>query len=79
MEAAGGRCLPCVVDIRDEDQVQAAVDKAVETFGGIDILINASAPAAIGNMDTPAVSSRLVRMRLFYNTKYIQHGSSTCI
>ena len=79
MEAAGGRCLPCIVDIRDEDQVQAAVDKAVETFGGIDILINASAPAAIGNMDTPAVSSRLVRMRLFYNTKYIQHGSSTCI
>ena len=72
MEAAGGRCLPCTVDIRDENQVQAAVDKAVETFGGIDILINASAPAAIGNMDTPAVSSRLVHMRLFYmyNTKY---------
>ena len=66
MEAAGGRCLPCIVDIRDENQVQAAVDKAVETFGGIDILINASMPAAIGNMDTPAV--RLVHMRLFYNT-----------
>ena len=66
VEAAGGRCLPCIVDVRDEDQVQAAVDKAVETFGGIDILINASAPAAIGNMDTPAVSSssRLVHMRL---------------
>ena len=49
--------LPCIVNIHDEDQVQAAVDKAVETFGGIDILINASAPAAIGNMDTPAMVS----------------------
>ena len=49
MEAAGGRCLPCSVDICDEDQVQAAVDKAIEVFGGIDVLINsASAPT-----DTP--------------------------
>ena len=69
VEAAGGRCLPCIVDIRDEDQVQAAVDKAVETFGGIDILINASAPAAIGNMDTPAV-------RLVYTHEIIlQHNT----
>ena len=79
MEAAGGRCLPCIVDIRDEDQVQAAVDKAVETFGGIDILINASAPAAISNMDTPAMSSRLVHMRLFYNTKYNLAVVYTCV
>ena len=34
IEAAGGKCLPCAVDIRFEDQVQAAVDKAVATFGG---------------------------------------------
>lgn len=40
MEAAGGKALPIVVDIRSEELVQAAVDKAVETFGGIDILIN---------------------------------------
>jgi citronellol/citronellal dehydrogenase len=29
-----------VVDIRNEDQVQACVEEAVKTFGGIDILIN---------------------------------------
>lgn len=40
MEAAGGKALPIVVDIRSEEIVQKAVDKAVETFGGIDILIN---------------------------------------
>lgn len=40
MEAAGGKALPVQVDIRFEDQIQAAVEKAVATFGGIDIVIN---------------------------------------
>ncbi|MCH2044863.1 MAG: NAD(P)-dependent oxidoreductase [Saprospiraceae bacterium] len=40
MEKAGGQALPVVVDIRSEELVQAAVDQAVEKFGGIDILIN---------------------------------------
>ena len=40
IEQAGGKGLPLLCDIRDEDQVVAAVRKTVETFGGIDILIN---------------------------------------
>jgi citronellol/citronellal dehydrogenase len=40
MEAAGGHALAVAVDIREEDQVKAAVEKASETFGGIDILVN---------------------------------------
>ncbi len=40
IENAGGKALPVQCDIRDENQIQAAVDKAVETFGGIDVLIN---------------------------------------
>jgi citronellol/citronellal dehydrogenase len=40
IEAAGGRALPIVGDIRDEDQVFAAVEQTVERFGGIDICIN---------------------------------------
>jgi len=40
MEAAGGKALALPCDIRFEDQIQAAVEKAAETFGGIDILIN---------------------------------------
>lgn len=40
MEAAGGKALAVVCDIRFEDQIQNIVDKAVEKFGGIDILIN---------------------------------------
>ncbi len=40
MEDAGGQALAVQCDIRFEDQVQEVVDKAVSTFGGIDILIN---------------------------------------
>ena len=40
IEKAGGQALPVQCDIRFEDQVQAAIDKAVAQFGGIDIVIN---------------------------------------
>ena len=40
MEAAGGKALAVQCDIRFEDQIQNVVDKAVERFGGIDILVN---------------------------------------
>ncbi len=40
IEQAGGKALPVQCDIRSEEQIQAAVDKAVETFGGIDIVLN---------------------------------------
>lgn len=53
VEAAGGRCLPCVVDIRDEQQVASAVQEAVNKFGGIDIVVNnASAISLTGTLDT---------------------------
>jgi len=54
IEAAGGRGLACVTDIRFEDQVHAAVNRTVETFGGIDILVNnASAIFLADTLDTP--------------------------
>jgi citronellol/citronellal dehydrogenase len=54
IEAAGGKSLPLVVDIRFEDQVDDAVRKTVERFGGIDILVNnASAISLTGTADTP--------------------------
>jgi len=40
VEKAGGQALAVQVDIRDEDNVKAAIEKAVNRFGGIDILIN---------------------------------------
>ena len=54
IEAAGGKALPLVVDIRSEEMVDEAVARAVETFGGIDICINnASAISLTGTLQTP--------------------------
>lgn len=54
IEAAGGKALPLLVDIRDENRVQEAVAETVAHFGGIDILINnASAIRLTGTLDTP--------------------------
>lgn len=35
VEAAGGKALPCVVNVREEHQIINAVEKAVKTFGGM--------------------------------------------
>lgn len=54
MEEAGGKALPCVVDIQSEKQVKDAVKEAVNKFGGIDILVNnASAISLTGTLQTP--------------------------
>ncbi|MBM4363242.1 MAG: NAD(P)-dependent oxidoreductase [Deltaproteobacteria bacterium] len=54
IERAGGRALACVTDIRFEDQVAQAVARTVETFGGIDVLVNnASAISLTRTADTP--------------------------
>ncbi|MBP2294923.1 SDR family oxidoreductase [Azospirillum rugosum] len=54
IEAAGGKALPILCDIRDEAQVADAVAKTVQAFGGIDILVNnASAISLTGTLETP--------------------------
>ena len=40
IEAAGGRALPLIVDVRDEASVAAAVQRCAQVFGGIDICVN---------------------------------------
>ncbi len=54
IEAAGGEALPLVVDIRNDDQIAAAVDQTMSRFGRIDILVNnASAISLTGTLATP--------------------------
>ncbi len=54
VEDAGGKALPLSVDIRFEDQIAAAVERTVATFGGLDILVNnASAISLTGTEQTP--------------------------
>jgi citronellol/citronellal dehydrogenase len=54
IEEAGGRALPRVGDVRDEDAVVGAVSDCVAEFGGIDIVVNnASAIALLGTLELP--------------------------
>ena len=53
IEQAGGHALALAVDIRDEAQVEAAVERATAHFGGLDALVNnASAIALTGTLET---------------------------
>jgi citronellol/citronellal dehydrogenase len=55
IEAAGGTALPIQCDIRDEAQIEAAIAKTAEIFGGIDILINNASAINLTRTDqTPA-------------------------
>jgi citronellol/citronellal dehydrogenase len=40
IEQAGGRALPLVVDVREEEDVKSAIAKTAAHFGGIDIVVN---------------------------------------
>ncbi len=52
IENAGGKALPLIVDIRHEDVVQDAFEKAVDKFGGIDILINNASAISLTDSQT---------------------------
>jgi len=77
IEAAGGKALACIVDVRMEEQIKAAVELALQTFGGIDILVNnASAISLTGTLETP-----LKRFDLMHgiNTRGTFACSQACI
>ena len=55
IEAAGGRALAIRLDVRDEHAVAAAIDRAAQHFGALDILVNnASAISLTPTSATPA-------------------------
>jgi citronellol/citronellal dehydrogenase len=55
IEAAGGTALPIQCDIRDEAQIEAAIAKTAEEFGGIDVLVNNASAINLTRTDqTPA-------------------------
>ena len=78
IEKAGGKALACVVDIRDEAQIAAAVQKTVETFGGIDILVNNA--SAISLTGTAADADEALRSHAFgVNVRGTFACSQACI
>jgi citronellol/citronellal dehydrogenase len=60
--SAGGQALPLVVDVRDEAQVKSAIERTVETFGGIDIVVNNASAVS----RTPVVETDMRRFDLMY-------------
>ena len=55
IEAAGGKALAIQCDLRDELQIEAAVNQAAEAFGGMDILVNNASAINLTRTDaTPA-------------------------
>src|SRR5947208_5465357 len=56
IEAAGGKALPLVVDVREEASVRAAIDQTVAAFGGLDIVVNNA--SAIQLTATPQTDMR---------------------
>lgn len=62
IEAHGAACLPLQVDIRDEQQVLVAVQRAVERFGGIDVLVNNASAINL----TPTEATPMKRFDLMF-------------
>jgi citronellol/citronellal dehydrogenase len=62
IEKAGGRALPLIVDVREEAQVYAAVEKTVAAFGGIDICVNNASAISL----TPTLQTDMKRFDLMH-------------
>ena len=77
VEAAGGKALPIVCDIRFEEQVEAAAAKTAETFGGIDICVNNASAISL----SPIEKTDMKRVDLMFgiNTRGTLLTSKCCL
>ncbi len=62
IEKAGGKALPLIVDVRDDDAVKQAIDKAGESFGGIDVVVNNASAIQL----TPTAQTDMKRYDLMH-------------
>jgi citronellol/citronellal dehydrogenase len=77
IEEAGGRALPIVGDIRNDEQVTAAVEAAVEMFGGIDLCVNNA--SAINLSNTESIPMKRYDLMQGINTRGTFLLSKSCI
>jgi citronellol/citronellal dehydrogenase len=59
---AGGRALPLMVDVRDEASVKQGIERAVEAFGGLDIVVNNASAVQV----TPVMQTDMKRFDLMH-------------
>lgn len=67
VEAVGARAVAVVGDVRKEEDVQRAVDAAVQTFGGVDIVINNA--SAIATEPTESLSAKKFDLMMDINVR----------
>ncbi len=77
IEAAGGQALPLVVDVRDEAAIEAAVARAAERFGGIDICVNNA--SAIDLSSSTSISAKKFDLIQSINVRGTFLTSRACI
>ena len=77
IEAAGGKALPIVGDVRDEDSVAGAVAQTVEKFGGIDIVVNNA--SAIDLSDPESLAMKKYDLMQSINARGTFLLSRTCV
>lgn len=63
IEEAGGQALPLQVDVREEDQIKAALEQTADKFGGIDIIINNASAISL----TPSEATSAKRFDLMHS------------
>jgi len=62
IEKAGGKALPLVVDVREEETVKKALDQAAAHFGGLDIVVNNASAIQL----TPVAQTDMRRFDLMH-------------
>ncbi|GEO99411.1 SDR family oxidoreductase [Methylobacterium haplocladii] len=67
IEAAGGKALPLLVDVRDEEAVKDALDRTAKEFGGVDIVVNNA--SAISLTRTPQTEMKRFDLMHQINTR----------
>lgn len=67
VEKAGGKALALQLDVRDEQQVEEAIKKAHDHFGGLDILVNNA--SAITLLGTEALSMKRFDLMMSVNVR----------
>ncbi len=77
IEAAGGKGIAIQLDVRDEEQIKAAIEKAVAHFGGIDILVNNA--SAISLTPTTLTESKRYDLMMGINVRGTFLMSKHCI
>ena len=77
VEKAGGKALPLVLDVRDENQIERVVQEAVKHFGGLDILVNNA--SAISLTNTEQTTMKKFDLMMSVNARATFACSRACI